>query len=431
MRSLAARDLISGDEQVKFAVDLQHYWVRKFQRLEWVKEEIRDQIEGWQAKTAAEPPAPRRPAEEWSLPKGDVFTPSKRTWLAVGGAAAILVVGLLLAAVLDWGPFDSGRTAASPTSAGLVVPGGEATKVNDLIIAGEAVWAATDGGVVRWSSDGQGTLISGTAIGFPDDWTQTVVADPDGSLWIGAGGVSHVDPTVDGVRLLAYYDQDDDLGMARVRALMVDDDGTIWASGPFDGESPLSWFDGQEWHHDFPPLEELAQEDLELNIWSLLRSNDGSLWIGLASDGILRWDGENYWFWGAEEGVGGRDLEDARIRSLFEDDRGTLWAAASDRGLLRYRPEAESWERVDASNLSAPVTAIAQFDDGTLWSAGDDWLARSDDGGNAWEIVATTEDGIGLDISGLVQDDAGRVWIGAYDGGVSVWEDGVWQNLQR
>jgi len=431
MKSLTARDIISGDEQVKFAVDLQHYWVRKFQRLEWVREEIRDHIEAWPVAATTEQPMPRRQVER-QAPRKAARTPTSRgLWLASSGVAAILVAALLLAAALDWGPFASGQIADSPASAGFVEPGGEATQVNDLAIAGGAAWAATDGGLVRWTADGHPTPYAGEAIGFPDDWTQTVVTAPDGSLWIGAGGVSHVEPTDGGVRSLAYYDRDDDLGMALVRTLMVDDDGTIWAGGSPDRESPLSWFDGQDWYYDALPLEEPAEEGVELEIWSLLRSQDGSLWIGLARDGILRWDGESWSHWSAEEGVGGQDLEDARIRALIEDDNGTLWAAASDRGLLRYLPEAESWERVGAPDLSAPVTAVAHFDDGTLWAAGDDWLARSDDGGNNWEIVATTEDGIGLDISGLVQDDDGRVWLGAYDGGVSVWEDGVWQNLQR
>jgi ligand-binding sensor domain-containing protein len=293
------------------------------------------------------------------------------------------------------------------------------------------VWAATDDGLVRWSADGQGTLIPGSAIDFPDDETQTVAIAPDGSLWIGAGGVSHVEATDDGVRLLGYYNRDDDLGLTRVRALLVDDDGIIWAGGPFDRESPLSWFDGQAWHYDFAPLAELAQENLEVSIWSLLRSTDGSLWLGLVRDGILRWDGENWRRWGTEEGVGGRDLEDARIRALFQDDTGAIWAAASDRGLLRYRPEAESWEQVGADNLSAPVTAITQFSDGSLWAGGEEWVARSDDSGATWTLIGTSGDGIGQDISGLAQDDAGRVWIGAYEGGVSLLEDGAWRDLQQ
>jgi hypothetical protein len=70
-------------------------------------------------------------------------------------------------------------------ASGFVVPGGAAAQVNDLAIAGDAVWAATEGGLVRWSADGRATLISGPAIGFPDDWNQTIVTAPDGSLWIG------------------------------------------------------------------------------------------------------------------------------------------------------------------------------------------------------------------------------------------------------
>jgi hypothetical protein len=94
-------------------------------------------------------------------------------------------------------------------------------------------------------------------------------------------------------------------------------------------------------------------------------------------------------------------------------------------------PETDAWEQVGADDLSAPVTAITQFSDDTLWAGGEEWVARSDDSGATWTLVGTSGDGIGQDISGLAQDDAGRVWLGAYEGGVSLLEDGAWRALQR
>lgn len=432
MRSLAARDIISGDEQIKFAVDLQHYWVRKFQRLEWVREEIHKQIDAWSDDVVVERPSSQKQTEAQVPRKAPVPTrPLKRAWLLLGGAAVILIAVLLLAAVLDWGPFSSEPTTAGSANIGAIELGGEAARVNDLVIVDEVVWAATNGGLVRWTTDGQWTHYTGPDIGFPDNWMQTIAAAPDGSLWIGGGGVSHIEPSSDSARFLAYYSRDDDLGLARIFALTVDRDGIVWAGGPHERESPLSWFDGQEWHYDFSPLEELAQENLELNIWSLLHSDDGSLWLGLIRDGILRWDGERWRHWGEADGVGGRDLDDARIRALFQDDRGIIWAAASERGLLRYQPEENNWERVELPDLAEEVSAITQFDDGTLWAADGSWVARSDDYGTTWTVAGTSDDGIGPGISGLVQDDAGRVWIGAYEGGVSLLEDGTWRNLQQ
>jgi hypothetical protein len=45
--------------------------------------------------------------------------------------------------------------------------------------------------------------------------------------------------------------------------------------------------------------------------------------------------------------------------------------------------------------------------------------------------VGTAGDGIGDNITAIVGDEAGRVWVGIYGGGVSVLEDGVWRNLQQ
>jgi hypothetical protein len=436
IRSLTARDIIIGDDEVRFAVDLQHYWVRKFHRLEWVHEELRDDIRKWEDATG-KPESVRTAIPAEQAGQSAATSARRSSWMLIAGVGLVAAVLLILAVALDWGPFGAPPNEGSQSSSGAVSLGGGAAQVNDLDLVGGSVWAATeDGGLVRWSADGQWVQIEGSDIGFPDNWNQTIDVAPDGTMWIGGGGVSHVEPTDTGVEYIAYYDRDDDLGMTRVYALLADEDETIWAGGPDDRETALSRFDGSAWSIPaLAPLPEELQElppnDHEVQIWALLRSSDGSLWLGLNLDGILRINGFSWTYWGPDEGVGGHDLQDARIRALIEDDNGTLWAAASDRGLMRYRPDTDSWERVDEQLLTSPVTIVTELDDGALWVAGDDWLARSTDGGNFWEKIATTEDGIGNEVTGIVQDDAGRLWIGAYEGGVSMLENGVWTHFQQ
>jgi len=53
IKSLLARDVIAGRDKHVFKVDLQRLWVQKYERLEWVKEEIADTVRGWA--TSAEP----------------------------------------------------------------------------------------------------------------------------------------------------------------------------------------------------------------------------------------------------------------------------------------------------------------------------------------------------------------------------------------
>jgi ligand-binding sensor domain-containing protein len=79
----------------------------------------------------------------------------------------------------------------------------------------------------------------------------------------------------------------------------------------------------------------------------------------------------------------------------------------------------------------APIRAVAQFADGSLWVAGDGLIARSTDGGQMWADVPASGGSIGNDIGSLVQDAAGQVWAGAYDGGISVFNGTQWRQFQR
>jgi hypothetical protein len=48
MRSLIARDVIIGEDKYQFAIELQRLWIQKYERLEWVKEEIAASLRVWQ-----------------------------------------------------------------------------------------------------------------------------------------------------------------------------------------------------------------------------------------------------------------------------------------------------------------------------------------------------------------------------------------------
>ena len=48
MRSLIARDVIIGEDKYQFAIELQRMWIQKYEKLEWVKEEIAATLRVWQ-----------------------------------------------------------------------------------------------------------------------------------------------------------------------------------------------------------------------------------------------------------------------------------------------------------------------------------------------------------------------------------------------
>lgn len=48
IRSLIARDVISGEDKYEFTVELQRLWIQKYKKLEWVKEELTATLRRWQ-----------------------------------------------------------------------------------------------------------------------------------------------------------------------------------------------------------------------------------------------------------------------------------------------------------------------------------------------------------------------------------------------
>lgn len=90
----------------------------------------------------------------------------------------------------------------------------------------------------------------------------------------------------------------------------------------------------------------------------------------------------------------------------------------------------QRWTQVSVTNDNIPIKGITQFADGSLWASGDRVIVRSADGGRNWTTMGAG-DALGVDIGALAQDSNGRVWAGAYDGGVILLDGSTWRTLQR
>ena len=429
--------MIAGQDKYGFAIELQRLWTQKYERLEWVKEEIASDIQQWRSQPDAYPkPRSFLRSRTGLLVTAAVFgfvlfavLLSLTYVTSQGGAINGLKATLKAVSTITLAPLP----AAAGDSTGTTNPTGAAANVSALAIVDNTIWAATDGGLVRWNPDGTGHAFDMRDFNFPNNEPGSIVAALDGTLWIGAGGVAHVGPEGDRLQYLGYYNKNDGLGTGVVRTLMIDTDGSIWAGGPKQTESPLSHFtaDSGTWRTDEIPIDSSALQDVELNIQSLLRSRDGALWLGLQRDGILRWDGNEWTHFGEAQGVSRSSDADRRIRRLLQDRKGMIWAAASDQGLLRFDPAQGRWQQIAVVHDNPPIRTIAEFAAGELWAAGDGIVAYSTDGGQSWTQVGSASDGLGTGVDAIVQDATGQVWIGAYNGGISVYDHGRWKQLQR
>lgn len=171
----------------------------------------------------------------------------------------------------------------------------------------------------------------------------------DGYLWIGsAKGLFRFD----GVRFEPYAPADAKLPSYNIYALMPAPDNGLWISFRPSGLGFLK--DGRI--EVFSRPEELPRSQ----VYCFARDSEDRIWAG-THDGLALRDGARWIEIGADW-----NFKPQRIRSMFVDRDGTLWAATDDtivflkRGSNKFQ---ETGVRIGAAHR------IAQAPDGRLWMA--------------------------------------------------------------
>jgi ligand-binding sensor domain-containing protein len=113
--------------------------------------------------------------------------------------------------------------------------------VRGLAVEGNAVWAATEGGVVRWNRADDTYVKCTTTDGLARNAVFAVTVDGAGHKWFGTdyGGVSEYDGST-----WTTYTTADRLASDWVRAIAIDGTGHKWFGTYGDGVSRL---DGSTW----------------------------------------------------------------------------------------------------------------------------------------------------------------------------------------
>jgi signal transduction histidine kinase/ligand-binding sensor domain-containing protein len=177
-----------------------------------------------------------------------------------------------------------------------------------------------------------------------------------------------------------------------VFAVAQDLDGYLWLGTP---EGPIR-FDGtrfQRWvPSDGKPLPPRP-------VGALAASSQGGVWVGFAGGGGAAWihrGGITYY--------SPADGAPPDVNSLLEDRRGTLWAATAH-GLFRFA--GNRWARVTDADGYDGEQAFSVYEDraGRVWVGSARGLYRHD--GGMLHLVDSTA----TYVDGLIEDDAGNVWI--------------------
>lgn len=248
------------------------------------------------------------------------------------------------------------------------------------------LWVGTQVGMARLSRTPVEVLALPQAA---DSDFGTVSLDADGSLWAASNGLVHIQ---DG-RAIPYRFAA--LGDARPRNLLRTRDGSLWIGTDGSGLFRITPHGVQHF---------TMRQGLPNNfIRCMLEARDGSLWIGM-DESVSHYDGRLFHNLTMQNG-----LSYFSTRALLEDRSGDIWIG-TERGVTHLHSGRPVSDTVTAALRDEKVWALHEDTDGGLW------LGTRTNGLYRWRdghlSHFTTADGLaGNSIYSILEDGARHMWL--------------------
>ena len=297
------------------------------------------------------------------------------------------------------------------------------------------LWIATDGGLCEWQrreSRCRSYLHdSSNPVSLSDNRVTALMEDRGSVLWVGTDrGLDTWSLTAGS---FALYRQDpggaNEPGGNIVFSFAEDRDDGLWVA-TYDGG--LSLFNRRTelfTHHRAATEDPSGHADDRIT--SLLVDSESSLWVGTFQDGLKRYDPgtdsfEHYRHDPNDENT----LSWNGVTRIFEDSRGDLWIGTHRGGLNKLQRKKGTFIRYTTANTNLSdnrISAIIEGEDGTLWIATDGGgLNRFDPTDASFSHFRhDSKDAMSLasdNVRVLYRDRKSRLWIGTRDGGLNRWD---------
>ncbi|HEY8877607.1 MAG TPA: two-component regulator propeller domain-containing protein, partial [Roseateles sp.] len=319
------------------------------------------------------------------------------------------LAGLLICCGLGWARADAGVGPLEVQFRSVTVPQNSVPSIAQDRAG--FIWIATNQGVMRYDGyrlrriEQAGETTAQRSLG----WVRAMAPSADGRMWIGTEfqGLMAYDPEQD--RVEAHGSAERGSGPhPTIRALATAQDGSVWVGTL-----------GKGLYRYAPSAKRFEAHELrwrgqaENRILALTVGRDGVVWAG-------HWRGLARRVNGAWENLDLPGLEGGMsVPALAEDRAGRLWLGTQDGHLGVVEQGQVRW----VQTLDMPINTLAEGADGRLWvgcKVGLFWInpASGDIEARLRQDPRRAMGLAGNDISGLMRDKSGAMWVSGYGLGV-------------
>jgi ligand-binding sensor domain-containing protein len=294
------------------------------------------------------------------------------------------------------------------------------------------LWFSTDRGLYRLDQkSGKFRIYTHDANdpgSLPDNHVVFAAEDKTGRFWVGEPGRmyefdrenGHVKlsiPLHEASRDFSFYED-------RLGAFWI-----IYGTGnglaKFDRERDVLTY--YSFHADGPSTKAYS------GVTAIREDRHGDLWLATQGYGLLKFDRQHNRFIGYKYTPGDTDgLADDRVTTLFEDRDGSIWVALYGSGLQRFSPVPAAFQPVNLIPKEDGIGCFYEDSHRNLWIGTRFALHRIDPSGKSTVFVAV-KPGAPFDISSLVEDRAGFLWVGTSKNGLFRLDprDGQWRSYRH
>jgi signal transduction histidine kinase/ligand-binding sensor domain-containing protein len=329
----------------------------------------------------------------WSPPPGESM-PSGGVGALLGARDGSLWIGTSagLSRLKDGHLFNYATTARSPGIGAIVEDRAGAIWVTRYFVndgTGPLCRVAGDRLICYGQKDG---LVPMSALGL--------AVQPDGTLWFACQMVCRFAAGA----LTSYFNEQltDPAGGHGAVDIAVDPSGSVWAS--FDGIGPRlgvqHYADGK-----WAPFVVSGFDGSTVRSRVLLVDGHRTLWVGTQSRGLYRVHDGHADHYERSESLSGNE-----ILSMYEDREGNLWVITSGGIDLFYDTSVATFSTTEGLAGTIVNSALA-LRDGTVRVGTEEALNVID--GNAIRHIDPRHGLPGQAVTGLMEDSAGRLWLGA------------------